>query len=148
MNCIFLRRGYGTAEQGVNYVEWIKGDGSSYFDTGFKPNNNTRVVMKARHPSTTTELFYFGARNGYMSGAFDVRIRNNSAAWQIEYAGTSTTMTADYTQMQTVDFNKNVFSVGATSKSFTAATFQCNYSLYLYALNNVGSAANIAPNYM
>ena len=145
MNCIFLRRGYGEIKPAINYVEWIKGDGSSYFDTGFKPNQNTRVVMKARHPSTTKELFYFGARNGYMSGAFDVRVRNNSAAWQIEYAGSSTTMSADYTQMQTVDFNKNVFSVGTTSKSFTAATFQCNYNLYLFALNNVGSAANIAP---
>lgn len=146
MNCIFLRRGYGTSGDGVNYVEWIKGNGSSYFDTGFKPNQNTRVVMKAKHPSTTTEFFLFGARNGYLNSAFDLRIRNNSAAWLAEYANKTASLTADYTQMQTVDFNKNVLKVGSVSTSFTAATFQCNYNLYLFALNNVGSTANIAPN--
>ncbi|MBO5715601.1 MAG: hypothetical protein J6S23_04310 [Clostridia bacterium] len=146
MKCRLPMRIGGGSSGGVNYVEWIKGDGSSYFDTGFKPNQNTRVVMKAKHPSTTTEFFLFGARNGYLNSAFDLRIRNNSAAWLAEYANKTASLTADYTQMQTVDFNKNVLKVGSVSTSFTAATFQCNYNLYLFALNNVGGAANIAPN--
>lgn len=60
-----------------NYVEvdYIESDGSSYINTGFLPNSNTKVVMKAETLDTSQNaLGWFGSRQ-------DTSI-NSYAVWQ------------------------------------------------------------------
>ena len=72
MNCIFLRRGYGTSGDGVNYVEYIGSDGAQYIDTGFVPNQDTRVVCEFDY---TTAGYVFGAEVAYKNKSFDFYTR-------------------------------------------------------------------------
>lgn len=129
----------------VNYVGYIQSTGTQYFDTLFKPNQNTRVVMDAAYTETnSTTVFYFGARTGYQNSAFCLRLSNSNTNWMSEYAATSQYHTADSKQRQIVDFNKNTVSIGTTTGTHSAATFQCSCNLILFGLNNGGETMDYA----
>lgn len=129
-----------------NAAEYIQTAGAQYIDTGFKPNSNTRVVMDAQYAaSNSTTAFYFGARNGYNSSAFALRLSNSNTNWMSEYANSSQTYTQTATQRLTIDFNKNTVKIGSATGSYSASTFQCNHNLVLFGLNSGGEAMDFAP---
>lgn len=130
---------------GYKRLEYIQSSGTQYINAGFKPNQNTRVVMDAAYTETnSTTVFYFGARTGYQNSAFCLRLSNSNTNWMSEYAATSQYHTADSKQRQIVDFNKNTVSIGTTTWTHSAATFQCSCNLILFGLNNGGETTDYA----
>lgn len=116
---------------GFRQVEYIQSSGEQYIDTGFKPNNNTRLVLSANNDSSSSAWVY-GAWNGANNAAFGLLVSG------IYYGTTSASVTVS-TGNLAVDHNRNAYSVNGTVGTITAQTFTCNYPIYLFALNNIGS---------
>ena len=62
---------------GYKRLEYIQSTGTQYIDTGFKPNNNTRVVMDLLYTGNESISNEFGAWNS----------SNNSAILKIPING-------------------------------------------------------------
>lgn len=127
--------------QGFTRVEYIESAGTQYIDTGFKPNQDTRIVMDVKGQATSTDAaLYYGAR------------QNNVSFWGGKGAGTNYTMygayntaittfsyTKDtYNQRYTIEQNKNVFKVGNNTFTFDYATFSVPNTLLLFGINDTG----------
>lgn len=131
--------------EGYEELEYIKSDGNQYADTGFKPNNNTRVVMDAQLLSTSAAGFYFGARaSGYVD-SFGVLFSSSAGALRSAYGSQNLSFaTTNYTQKVHIDKNKTSCQLGSETLTHTAATFQNTYNMYLFASNEFGSVGSKA----
>lgn len=136
----------GKAAKGVNYVDYIETTGTQWFDTGCKPNQNTRIVLDAQFVNATSQsVLYvpFGTRG---NGLFFELYKASTNNWNLTFLWNTT-----YTQYFTIDYaarhvfaiNKNVASVDSDTRTYTNASFQTAYSMYLCATNNTGSAESV-----
>ena len=138
--------GGGTASRlpdGYTEVEYIQSSGTQHIDTGFKPNQNTRVVMDAQYTSVPTRsACLFGARKASGSIDFSLWYVPGSAVLQNGYANTKPTAAiSDITARHVYDKNKNVLYLdGDSFITSTASTFQSDYNMLLLDCNQVGSA--------
>lgn len=125
--------------EGYTEVEYIESRGTQYIDTGFKANGNTRVVMVAQFAAApTANEVLFGARTSATSQNYTLMYLSSgvlrsdyNTEYSQEWAGATSV---------SVDKNKETTTVNGVSKSYTNATFQCEYNLYLLCLNNAGTA--------
>ena len=128
---------------GIKYVEYIESTGTQYIDTGFKPNQNTRVVMDAQYTSVPTRsACLFGARKASGSVDFSLWYVPGSSVLQSGYANTKpTAKISDITARHVYDKNKNVLYLDGTSfVSSAARTFQSAYNLFLFESDQLGVA--------
>lgn len=126
---------------GYTQVEYIESSGTQYIDTGFKPSNNSRVVMDIQ-ASEFKNRWLFGSRTSSTSASFAVGLMSTSTVHS-EYGSANTTATVSKaTERTTVDKNKNVCLFGSVAVTNTAATFSGTYPIYLLSLNNGGTAAS------
>lgn len=125
---------------GYTQASYIQSSGTQYVDTGFKPNQDTRVVMDAqilKDPGTSVAI-YFGVR--WDGGFFELYKAGSSANLTFLYNTTySQYFTVDYTLRRTVEINKNTATVDGVTKSYPAGTFQSNLPLFLCADNEYGA---------
>ena len=116
----------------------------AYVDTGFKPNQDTRVVMDVTVQGT----------NEYWCGAWDINWDNRTFAFCNDGSGVytafvktgsannGTTGTVVPNGRHVLDFDKGVFKVDGTthtSRSADGETYQWIYPLYLFAQNRKGA---------
>lgn len=121
----------------------------NYVDTGFKPNNNTRVVMEVYAESNPAASHLFGARYSATSNNYAFLYIANTKTFRSDYNGTYTqTWSATLGQNLVVDKNKETTTFGGISKSYTNATFQSNYNLYLFATNEKNSPIYITEGFL
>ena len=123
--------------EGYTELAYIESTGTQYIDTGFKPNNNTRVVMDVQATATGTYV-YWGARTGTLSKtfccfAFATSVRSDYGTTQKNIS------TSQTTSRVIVEQNKNVCTHGGLSVSHDAQVFQCDFPLYLLAANSNGT---------
>lgn len=120
----------------------------AYFNTEYKPNGNTRVVMDCTLNGGPTLPTYLGAWDAANSNMF-VLLYNTSGQWWCMY-GDQIGIYNGATKNRTVfDANKNVWKGGTiTLATMTASNFQTNYPLFLSAYNNGGTADNISTVYI
>lgn len=89
-----------------DYIEadYIEVTGTQYIDTGFKPNQDTRIVCEFKY---TGGNGVYGARSTVSSRNFSMRVING--AWQMGYGeGVLTgTIPSDTTNWHIADHNKN-----------------------------------------
>ena len=123
---------------GYTEVQYIQSSGTQYVDTGFKPNQNSRVVIDAQLLDTS----------GYPA-LLGVRSSNTKMFWL--YANTASQIVFGYGSVKpnaactmsdrlSADANKNVLTVnGSALIAATASTFTAVASLYLFAANNAGT---------
>lgn len=130
---------------GYTRLQYIQSTGSQYVDTGFKPNNNTRVVMDAQLLSSSAAGFYFGARaSGYVD-SFGVLFSSSAGALRSAYGSQNLSFaTTNYTQKVHIDKNKTSCQLGSETLTHTSATFQNTYNMYLFASNEFGSVGSKA----
>lgn len=120
---------------GYTRLEYIRSTGTQYIDTGFKANNNTRIVMSVAATPRSANGFFFGARTNYQSNAFGVLTRQN--AYRFDYGDQVTTISNAATGKFVIDTNKNIVKFNdATVATATEAQFQCVYNMTLFANNN------------
>ena len=136
---MFVNTGISTTiPSGLVELEYIESTGTQYIDTGFKPNNNTRVVMDLQLLSTSGIPYVFGTWAGGMNNCFSVYWWTNvHNSWGVDY-GTqrSAIPQTNWNKRLIVDLNQNVVTVDSVSYTLTATTFTATNNLFLLALNN------------
>lgn len=128
----------------VHYLEYIQSSGTQYIDTGFQPNNNTRVVVEFESTvNPTGAQGLFGARSKTTASAFTVWLdEGNNIGPQFgsnSYDKYFVNKTF-YNQKLTFDLNKNVFTVDDQSVTLASSTFSSGSNLTLYTITMSGSA--------
>ena len=119
--------------------DYIDVPNGAYIDTGFKPNQDTRVVVDVTVGST--KEYWFGCWNSaFNNGAFAV---GNDGSKLFSGYGNSGGGVAPIIGIgrHTVELDKGIVKVdGATHTDRSGqAAFQLNYNLYLFAQNRKGS---------
>lgn len=132
---------YGELPAGYIALEYIENVDTSYIDTGYKPNNNTRVIVEMQTPVSDSKVsyYYFGARNGGTSNMYCVSTYDGyiEDKFGTEMKGANPVRDKKYI----VDKNGDTTIIdNEKTITHTSAEFQCDYSLYIFSLNNAGAA--------
>lgn len=124
---------------GYKRLEYIQSSGTQKIDTGFKPNNNTKITADAEYISSDgTYPALFGARNG---GSQQFWLFWDGRAFISRYNTSDITVAATLTDRHQFTLNKNVLSIDGSSATGATATFQSNYNAYLFSVNASGSTS-------
>ena len=128
---------------GYKRLEYIQSTGTQYINTGFVPNQNTRVVMECMASSLSSKgSFPFGTRESYIKNAFEVALTTTQTfhnyGTKYQFANFSYVL-----ERMTIDANKNVctFSAQSGSVSITldTATFTAPTALIIGSAYDSGS---------
>lgn len=129
---------------GYTRLDYIQSSGTQYIDTGFKPNQNTRVIVDVDLSATSGIRVIFGGRDG------DNASDNSFVFWQFS----ATTFRSDFDVHDLtinvastagrflIDKNKAVTTINGTSYTNNAAIFQPRYNMGLFSLIDPGGADN------
>lgn len=133
--------------EGYTQVTYIQSSGTQYIDTGFKPNNDTRVVMDFEITEThTINVVLFGTRASTTSQNYTLMYHSSNKYFRSDYNTNSTgspqSWSLEALERYTFDKNKETTTISGMSKSYTNAAFTCKYNLILLALNSAGSISN------
>ena len=141
----YYNKGTGTFTTGrkIIPVEYLESSGTQYINTGFIPNQDTKVITKLKLSSVGTGGFAIcGARQTSTSKTFSIQ-RMADGKWgggYNTYTGSSSVAANTNTHILTKD--KNVLYLdGEEVQTFTYATFTCPVSMHIFGLNNNGSAS-------
>jgi hypothetical protein len=120
---------------GYTELEYIQSSGTQYIDTGFKPNQDTRVVTKFDMIQTdTTWRKLWGSASGTYD--LDFALWNDGTTKLQSYYGTKTNNTVPITSMSlNVDANKNIWKYSGKTITFDKNNFTCAYSMYVFNVN-------------
>ena len=128
---------------GYKRLDYIQSTGKQYINTGFKPNNNTRVVMNLLYTGSESISNEFGAWNSSNNASFISLTTGKNNLYPF-YGNTSKQVSADRTARHTVDMDKNVVKMnGTTMITFNQMSFQCTYPMFLCCFNNAGATENM-----
>lgn len=126
-------------------VDYVETDGTQYIDTGFKPNNNTRVVMDMQAFEVSANGWAFGGRDSTSKNSMGVfYYYSSNKLWSADYSSSSQRKSFSgigATDRIVIDFNKNICSINGVSNTFTATTFQSSYSMVLFAVNTADTVS-------
>lgn len=122
--------------EGYLHLTSIQSDGNQYIDTGFKPNNNTRIVMDVQ-PLSASTCGFFGVRS-VDSGATDsfiVWLMNETSA-RSDFGSSQLQQTVSSTLTRlTIDKNKETCSFDGMPFQNAASEFSCASNLLLLTVN-------------
>lgn len=130
-----------TLPNGYTELEYIQSSGTQYIDTGFKPNQDTRVVTKFDMIQTDTAWRkLWGSGSG--SYNLDFALWNDGTTKLQSYYGTKTNDAVPITDMSLdVDANKNIWKYSGETITFGKNNFTCAYSMYIFNVNKDNSSA-------
>lgn len=120
---------------GYTRLSYIESTGAQYIDTGFVPNQDTRMVLDFAATDVSVTNNFAGTRQSTTAKAF--AFSTISSKWRFGYntASTNTKVAAD-TNRHIADFNGNVLSVdGTTVYTATAAEFEGYGNIWIGAIN-------------
>ena len=118
---------------GYTELSYIKSTGTQYINTGFKPNQNTRIAMKLSTLETGSHTV-FGADLSWTDNGFALGVGFTHYGKE-----TGTISGLNNGSPHEVDFNKNSISMdGSTVLTMGASTFSITYNLVLFANNRAG----------
>lgn len=121
-------------------VECIQSSGTQYIDTGFIPDQDTRIVMNVLLPIQSTTQFMFGSRASSTSRTYSFTCNSTKYRSHYNTSWTEFAASASYTTPFVLDKNKNVTTLnGEHTVTETYAAFTCPYSLILFGVNDSGT---------
>ena len=122
-------------------VEYIESTGTQYIDTGFQPNQDTRVMLDFSCNIQSTH-WIFGARHSYASNNYAFL---SVSAFRSDYNTTSSS-TYNYANYERfiVDKNKNITTLYKGNENVwnyitPYANFAPNLNMYLFSANENGN---------
>lgn len=126
---------------GYTQLEYIQSSGAQYINTGFKPNQSSRVCVDVTATLGANAFWLFGARTTNLSKTYC--LLNFQSIWRSDYnASTDEQSTVNPSGRFAADKNKNVtYFNGTIGVTAAQGTFQCEYPLALFACNTAGSIA-------
>ena len=142
----FTSRPYVGLPDGYTQLQYIESHGTEYIDTGFKPNQNTRVVADMEFLTNPVNNDFFGARSEDEEGLatlpdeFSIWFDATNNRFEDSYGSSkSVDISVGYLGRHTIDKNKNVTSVDSTSITHDAQTFSTPYTMYVFCTNSEGA---------
>ena len=131
---------------GYTQVEYIETTGTQYIDTGFKPNQNTRVVVDFRASAANRHVF--GARTSFPNNSFVLFwVSNASYCIQVNNS-TFNGGSFDTSARCTVDMTASAFKInGVTKATYSVSAFQTAYNLYIASCTNSSESENMPGRY-
>ena len=136
---MMMAQGGVSLPAGYTKLEYLESDGNSYIDTGFKPNQDTRVIFKGYNNSANSK-WIFGACNleSPMFGHFSASCASASnICYHTNRASIADMGIGDIN----IDMNKNEYTYNGVSATLPTGTFTCGSSIYLFGLNIKASGA-------
>ena len=129
---------------GYKRLEYIQSSGTQYINTGFAPNQDTRVVVEMQLTDSTLEQTPFMARKASQEKSFGIFLR--SAGWAVDY-GTlrlnfSSKITA--TERLSLDFDKTKVTMNGETLTFSTQEFLAPVNLFLFVRNTNGTLNHYA----
>lgn len=128
---------------GYTQVEYIESTGTQYIDTGFVPNQDTRVVCEAIVPISGTNWLY-GARTSASSNAFAFAASTNgyyTTGYNTKTNSFDASLNSD--GVIHIDANKSVTTLtsknGSATITGTSGTFTAPCNLTLFGGNTKGT---------
>lgn len=130
-----------TLPSGYTQLEYLQSTGTQYIDTGFKPNQNTRVVCKTVCQVSSTANWVFGARTSSSSNQYTfLGASAGTYASGFATAAVNFPSSLNTTKPIVVDKNKTVTTInGGNAVTNTSATFTAPVNLALFAVNTNGT---------
>lgn len=120
-------------------VEYIESTGTQYIDTGYKANNNSGIEIEVSDMAVTGQyVAIFGARENNLN-QFWCFFTQNTHIIRARYNNQVSTGVPinNYTK---INLDKNKLFVNDELKfEFEKQDFSCNYDIYLFCVNNLGS---------
>ena len=133
--------GGGSLPDGYTELEYLQSSGTQHIDTGFKPNQNTRVVCKTVCQVSSTANWVFGARTSSSSNQYTfLGASAGTYASGFATAAVNFPSSLNTTKPIVVDKNKAVTTInGGNAVTNTSATFTAPVNLALFAVNTNGT---------
>lgn len=128
---------------GYTKLEYIESDGNHYIDTGFVPNQDTRVKMSILASGLSGETYAYGARNSAGSNAFLCALEPSAITfgYAIQYRAYEGVIDGRYD----IDQNKNIMTVNGTELSGNyVESFSSESNLTLFGRNTAGSVEKLS----
>lgn len=114
-------------------LEFIQSNGLQHINTGFKPNNNTRVVIDVEFTQTGTEAA-FGARNSVTLNNYALLVENSTfrSDFNTEY---SQKWAKNPLNRVVIDKDGKTTTIDGAAFSYNESVFQSEYDMYIFAVN-------------
>lgn len=121
--------------KGFKRLEYIQSSGTQYIDSGFIPNQDTRVVCKAQYTDTSGSEALLGSRYSTSKDRYDF-VMTGGVFYSVYNNNTGMTTATATASVMVIDKNKNITSIdGVVFSTQTYASFQCPGNLLLFANN-------------
>lgn len=128
---------YVKVTENLTVLDYIESTGTQYIDTGFVPNQNTRVVCNLDVTPNSGETIPFGSATDGSKNYYYPDYTGGQ--WYYCY-GTQIASTGVVTvNGLTIELNKNIITVNDTSATVTEQTFIGQYPISLFAVNIGGT---------
>ena len=123
---------------GYTQLEYIQSSGSQYINTGFKPNQDTKISITVDFPLSGTAWLY-GGRTSANSNSLGFLCESGSR-YRFDYASSTNALTVKPTGKFTIDSDKNKCYInGELVFTATYKTFASPVNMYIFNNNNNGS---------
>ena len=123
---------------GYTQLEYIQSSGSQYINTGFKPNQDTKISITVDFPLSGTTWLY-GGRTSVGSNSLGFLCESGSR-YRFDYASSATALTVKPTGKFTIDSDKNKCYInGELVVTATYTKFASPVNMYIFNNNNNGS---------
>lgn len=133
-----------TLPEGYTQLEYIESSGSQRIDTGFQPNQNSRVLIDAEILSKNSGTDHHIGSVFSNSHYWTLRLRADRTGYAARYDGralTNISHTGDVFARHWFDQNKNKVQVdGGTVTTFTAATWSATANLPIFCYTSGGTS--------
>lgn len=128
-----------TLPSGYTELEYIQGTGTQYINTGFSPDQNTRVTLDIESDGTIPESHVAGSRVAANNKCFSL-IVSADGVWRDDYGAEQTNMgSAPLSGSIHIDKNGRVTTIGSASTTHKAATFSNGLPMFIFAVNTNGT---------
>lgn len=125
---------------GYKRLEYIQSSGTQYIDTGYKADQNRRVVMNVQPLVQIKNAWLFEGRNTSTQARSGIFFYYSSTKlWTSDWpSGRQNFSEIAETDRLLIDANKTICTVNEHSLTHTEKTFQSDYTLTLLACNTGG----------
>lgn len=126
--------------QMVNFVNYIQSNGTQFIDTGFKPNQNTKVEIKMQSSNQDGDsVWIFGCQTSWGSNGFAV----STHTAEFGYSTTITDVNFYDGSDHTIIFDKGVLKKDGSTIWTGSGTFQTIYNMYISGINAAGTGISL-----
>lgn len=125
---------------GYAKVNYIQSSTTAYFNTGYVPTHNTRVVLKCKILEVTANGWVFGSRTSSQANQFDLFCETGGTSWRVGIGNKQTMISAGtFLGEYTFDISKDGAYVNGVKTDVTYGEFTGAQPIYLCGGNNGGN---------